>query len=125
MGSEMCIRDRSSFLGEYTKGSVVEGVVKEVDAKGVIVELPDGVEGHIKASELGRDRVEDARNVLKVGDKIEAKFLGIDRKKRSVSLSVKAKESDDESAAVQEYSASTAAGTTTLGDIMKEQMDNN
>lgn len=115
----------SSFLGEYTKGSVVEGVVKEVDAKGVIVELPDGVEGHIKASELGRDRVEDARNVLKVGDKIEAKFLGIDRKKRSVSLSVKAKESDDESAAVQEYSASTAAGTTTLGDIMKEQMDNN
>ena len=115
----------SSFLGEYTKGSVVEGVVKEVDAKGVVVELPDGVEGHIKASELGRDRVEDARNVLKVGDKIEAKFLGIDRKKRSVSLSVKAKESDDESAAVQEYSASTAAGTTTLGDIMKEQMDNN
>ena len=115
----------SSFLGEYTKGSVVEGVVKEVDAKGVVVELPDGVEGHIKATELGRDRVEDARNVLKVGDKLEAKFLGIDRKKRSVSLSVKAKESDDENAAVQEYSASTAAGTTTLGDIMKEQMDNN
>ena len=114
----------SSFLGEYTKGSVVEGVVKEVDAKGVIVELPDGVEGHIRASELGRDRVEDARKLFKEGDKVEAKFLGIDRKKRVVSLSIKAKESDDESAAVQEYSASASAGTTTLGDLMKEQMDN-
>ena len=114
----------SSFLGEYHKGSVVEGVVKEVDAKGVVVELPDGVEGHIRASELGRERVEDARKIFKEGDKVEAKFLGVDRKKRAISLSIKAKESDEESAAVQEYSASATAGTTTLGDIMKEQLDN-
>ena len=114
----------SSFLGEYDKGSIVEGVVKEVDAKGVVVELPDGVEGHIRASELGRERVEDARKIFKEGDKVEAKFLGIDRKKRAISLSIKAKESDEESAAVQEYSATTTAGTATLGDIMKEQLDN-
>ena len=114
----------SSFLGEYDKGSIVEGVVKEVDAKGVVVELPDGVEGHIRASELGRERVEDARRIFKEGDKVEAKFLGVDRKKRAISLSIKAKESDEESAAVQEYSASASAGTATLGDIMKEQLDN-
>ena len=114
----------SSFLGEYDKGSIVEGVIKEVDAKGVVVELPDGVEGHIRASELGRDRVDDARRVFKEGDKVEAKFLGVDRKKRAISLSIKAKESDEESAAVQEYSASASAGTATLGDIMKEQLDN-
>ena len=114
----------SSFLGEYDKGSIVEGVVKEVDAKGVVVELPDGVEGHIRASELGRERVEDARRIFKEGDKVEAKFLGVDRKKRAISLSIKAKESDEESAAVQEYSASASTGTATLGDIMKEQLDN-
>ena len=114
----------SSFLGEYDKGSIVEGVVKEVDAKGVVVELPDGVEGHIRASELGRERVEDARRIFKEGDKVEAKFLGVDRKKRAISLSIKAKESDEESVAVQEYSASASTGTATLGDIMKEQLDN-
>ena len=70
-----------------------------------------------------RDRVEDARTVLKPGDEIEAKFVGLDRKRRAVSLSVKAKESDEEAAAVQEY-RSTATGTgATLGDIIKEQMD--
>ena len=114
----------SSFLGEYDKGSIVEGVVKEVDAKGVVVELPDGVEGHIRASELGRERVEDARRIFKEGDKVEAKFLGVDRKKRAISLSIKAKESEEETAAVKEYSASASAGTATLGDIMKEQLDN-
>ena len=114
----------SSFLGEYDKGSIVEGVIKEVDAKGVVVELPDGVEGHIRVSELGRERVDDARKLFKEGDKVEAKFLGVDRKKRAISLSIKAKESDEESAAVQEYSASAPTGTATLGDIMKEQLDN-
>ena len=114
----------SSFLGEYNKGSIVEGVIKEVDAKGVVVSLPDGVEGHIRASELGRERVEDARRIFKEGDKVEAKFLGVDRKKREISLSIKAKESDEESAAVQEYSGSIPTGTATLGDIMKEQLDN-
>ena len=114
----------SSFLGEYGKGSIVEGVVKEVDAKGVIVELPDGVEGHIRASELGREQLGETRRALKEGDKVEAKFLGVDRKKRAISLSIKAKESDEETAAMEEYSASAPTGTATLGDIMKEQLDN-
>ena len=113
----------SSFLAEHPKGSIVVGEVTEVDAKGAVVALSEGVEGHIRASELARDRVEDARTMLKPGDRIEAKFVGVDRKKRTISLSVKAKESDEEAAAVQEYTA-TAAGTgATLGDIMKEQMD--
>ncbi len=114
----------SSFLAQYSKGSIVEGVVREVDAKGVVVELADGVEGHIRASELGRERVEDARKFLKEGDRVEAKFLGVDRKKRAISLSVKAKESDEESAAMEEYSTASSSGTTTLGDLMKEQLDN-
>ncbi len=114
----------SSFLAQYSKGSIVEGVVREVDAKGVVVELADGVEGHIRASELGRERVEDARKLLKEGDRVEAKFLGVDRKKRAISLSVKAKESDEESAAMEEYSTASSSGTTTLGDLMKEQLDN-
>ena len=113
----------SAFLAHNPKGSVVRGTVLGVDAKGAVVELSGGVEGHIRASELARDRVEDARTVLKPGDEIEAKFVGLDRKRRAVSLSVKAKESDEEAAAVQEY-RSTATGTgATLGDIIKEQMD--
>ncbi|NIR28804.1 MAG: 30S ribosomal protein S1 [Gammaproteobacteria bacterium] len=114
----------SAFLSVHPKGSTVEGVVKEVDARGAVVELAEGVEGHVRASELKRERVDDARNVVNVGDKLEAKFVGVDRKKRTISLSVKAKESEEEAAAVQEYSPTSSAGTTTLGDIMKEQMDN-
>ena len=82
------------------------------------------MEAHIRASELARDRIEDARTILKTGDQLEAKFIGLDRKKRVVSLSVKAKETDEEAAAVYEYSASTSGTLATLGDIIKEQMDN-
>ncbi len=113
----------SEFLSSHSKGSIVEGVAVEVDAKGVVVSLGEGVEGHIRVSELGRERVDDPRKIVKEGDRLEAKFLGIDRKKRTISLSVKAKESDEESAAVQEYSAAPTAGKTTLGDLLKEQMD--
>jgi small subunit ribosomal protein S1 len=113
----------SSFLAENPKGSVVSGEITEVDAKGAVVHLADSVEGHIRASELARDRVEDARMVLKPGDRVEAKFVGVDRKKRTISLSVKAKESDEEAAAVQEYTTATAGTGATLGDIIKAQMD--
>ena len=113
----------SAFLASHPKGSVVKGTVTEVDVKGAVVDLEGGVEGHLRASELARDRVEDARTVLKPGDRIEAKFVGLDRKRRAVSLSVKAKESDEEAAAVQEYRSSAAGTGATLGDIMKEQMD--
>jgi small subunit ribosomal protein S1 len=113
----------SSFVAANEKGSVVTGTITEVDAKGATVALADGVEGYLRASEISRDRVEDARSVLKAGDEIEAKFIGVDRKNRTLSLSVKAKDMDDESAAIKGYAREAQAGTATLGDILKQQME--
>jgi len=112
----------SSFVAVNEKGSFVTGTVTEVDAKGATVALADGVEGYLRASEISRDRIEDARAVLKVGDAIEAKFLGVDRKNRTVSLSIKAKDMDEESAAIKGYTRDAQTGTATLGDILKQQM---
>ncbi|MCP5151199.1 MAG: 30S ribosomal protein S1 [Ectothiorhodospiraceae bacterium] len=114
----------SQFLAEHGKGSIVRGTVLEVDAKGAMINLGENVEGHIRVSELARDRVDDARTVLKVGDEVEAKFVGVDRKKRVVSLSIRAKDEDEEQAAVQEYSPASAGSITTLGDLIKQQIDN-
>ncbi|RLJ20040.1 30S ribosomal protein S1 [bacterium endosymbiont of Escarpia laminata] len=114
----------SSFVAANTKGSLVNGVVAEVDPRGAVITLADGVEGYLRASELSRDRVEDARSVLKEGDKIEAKFLGVDRKNRTLSLSIKAKDVDEESAAIKGYARDAATSAPTLGDLLKEQMDN-
>jgi len=113
----------SSFVALNEKGSVVTGTVKEVDAKGATVVLADGVEGYLRASEISRDRVEDARAVLKVDDEIEAKFVGVDRKNRSLSLSIKAKDLDEETAAIKGYARDAQAGTATLGDILKQQLE--
>ena len=82
----------SAWIAEHPKGTIVKGMVKEVDAKGAIIDLGGGIEGYLRASELSRDRVEDARTVLKVGDEVEAKFTGVDRKSRTIALSIKAKE---------------------------------
>ncbi len=113
----------SNFLARNPKGSILRGQVIEVDAKGALVELADGVEGYLRTSEIARERIEDVRSVLKVGDEIEAKFVGVDRKKRIPSLSIKAKESDEEAKAIQEYTSSAPAGSpTTVGDLIKEQM---
>ena len=114
------------FVGENPKGSIVKGVAREVDAKGVIVSLGEGVDGYIRVAELSRDRVDDARSVVNVGDEIEARFTGVDRKGHTLMLSVKAKDEYEEAKAVKEYSkgATEAAGPTTLGDLIKEQMDN-
>jgi len=114
----------SNYVAEHRKGSIVNGVVKEVDAKGAIIELEDSVEGYLRASELSRDRVEDARTLLKVGDEVEAKFMGVDRKNRTISLSIKAKDSDEEAEAIQDYNRAAAAANPTLGDLLKEQMEN-
>ncbi len=111
----------SSFVAVHEKGSIVKGVVREADAKGATVDLAESVEGYLRASEISRDRVEDARSVLKPGDEIEAKFVGVDRKNRTISLSIKQKDREEESAAIKGYSQS-ASGTATLGDILKEQM---
>jgi small subunit ribosomal protein S1 len=113
----------ANYVGEHPKGTIVNGTVKEVDAKGAIVELAEGVEGQLRASELSRDRVEDARTVLNVGDKVEAKFMGVDRKSRTIILSIKAKDSDEEAEVMEGYRSGTTGGTT-LGDLLKEQMEN-
>jgi small subunit ribosomal protein S1 len=112
----------SSFLATNDKGSVVSGTVREVDAKGAIIDLSDGVEGYLRASELSRDRVEDARTMLNEGDEIEAKFTGVDRKNRTISLSIKEKDEDDEKKVIAGYTGE-ASGGATLGDLLKEQMN--
>jgi small subunit ribosomal protein S1 len=113
----------SDFVGAHQKGSIVTGTVREVDAKGAVVVLSDGVEGYLRASELSRDRVEDARSLLKEGDQVEAKFIGVDRKNRTINLSIKAKDSAEEHEAIQDYKRS-APVNPTLGDLIKEQMEN-
>ncbi|MFZ1573987.1 MAG: 30S ribosomal protein S1 [Chromatiaceae bacterium] len=113
----------SAFVAAHEKGSIVTGTITEVDAKGATIALGDGVEGYLRSSEISRDRIEDARAVLKAGDPIEAKFLGVDRKNRTISLSIKAKDHDEESAAMKGYAREAQAGTATLGDILKQQME--
>jgi small subunit ribosomal protein S1 len=112
----------SAYIAENPKGSIVRGTIKEVDARGAVIDLGNGVDGQLRASELGRDRVEDARAVLKVGDPIEAKFTGVDRKSRTITLSVKAKEAHEEAEAVQSYRSEQTASGTSLGELLKEQI---
>jgi len=115
----------SNYLAANPKGSIVTGKIIEVDAKGALVHLSDSVEGYIRASEIARDRVEDARTMLKEGEMVEAKFIGVDRKNRSINLSIKAKDSEEEAEAMESYSAKNEqGGATTLGDLLKEQMEN-
>ena len=113
----------SSYIAENPKGTIVRVVVKDVDARGATIDLGNGIEGQLRASELGRDRIEDARTVLKVGEEVEAKFTGVDRKSRTISLSIKAKEAHEEAEAVQNYRSSDSSTTgTSLGDLLKEHI---
>ncbi len=111
----------SAYIAEHPKGSIVTGMVREVDAKGAIIDLGNGVDGQLRASELSRDRVEDARLLLKVGEEVEAEFTGVDRKGRSISLSIKAKDIHEEQEAMQNYRTDSPTGTS-LGDLLKEQI---
>lgn len=114
----------TSFAAEYGKGDIVNGVVEEIDPKGATIRLADGVDGYLKASEIYLDkRVDDARHELKEGEELEIKITNIDRKKRSINLSIKAKDSDEEAAAVQEYAPEEGSGAK-LGDILKEHLEN-
>ncbi|MFO7592825.1 MAG: 30S ribosomal protein S1 [Pseudomonadota bacterium] len=113
----------SNYVAANQKGSIIRGTVREVDAKGAIIDLAESVEGYLRASELSRDRVEDARTLLKEGEEVEAKFIGVDRKNRTINLSIKAKDTDEEKVAVQDYKRS-APVNPTLGDLLKEQMEN-
>jgi len=118
----------STWIAEHPKNSIVTGKVREVDAKGAIIDLGGGVDGHLRASELSRDRVEDARTMLKVDDEVEAKFINVDRKSRTIALSIKAKEIHEENEVVQSYRTNESSTGTSLGDLLKEQIagqDNN
>lgn len=116
-------------MGQYqasnTRGSVVKGTVKEVDAKGAVIELADGVEGYLAARDISVDRVDDASHVLKVGDEVEAKIIGTDRKSRVMQLSIRAKDQDEMNETLAEYNrsnAEVASGTTQLGALLREQL---
>jgi small subunit ribosomal protein S1 len=111
----------SSFLAVNPKGAIVNGKVTAIDAKGAAIDLGEGIEGYLRASEIARDRVEDARSVLKEGDTVEARIVGVDRKTRQVSLSIKAKEMAEEQQAMADYRQSSGGGAT-LGDLLKDQI---
>jgi len=111
----------STWIAEHPKGTIVRGLVREVDAKGAVVDLGGGIDGYLRASELSRDRVEDARTMLKVGDEVEAKFTAVDRKVRTIALSIKAKDMAEEQEAMQAYRSESTTGTS-LGDLLKEQI---
>ena len=113
----------TAYVGEHGKGSIVQGQIMEVDPKGGVINLGDGVEGYLRASELSREHVEDARSMLSEGKDIECKIISIDRKNRRISLSVKALEADQETEAIKEYQKKSGASTATLGDKLKEQLE--
>ena len=114
-----------NYVAENDRGAIVTGEVLEVDAKTVVVKLADEVEGILKASDISRDKVDDARSVYKVGDSVEAKIISVDRKSRGVALSIKAKDHDDEKEAVKSLkdSEKEVASPGTIGDLIKAQMD--
>ena len=104
-----------------------EFAVKTVDPRGAEIQLNDDVTGYLRASEISRDRVEDARNVLKEGDEISAMIINVDRKTRSIQLSIKAKDNADQQEAMQRIATSNErenAGTTSLGALLRAKLDN-
>ena len=117
----------TTFVSVNDRGMIVTGKVKTVDARGAEIDLGEEVTGYLRASEIGRDRVEDARNVLKEGDEVSAVIVNVDRKSRSIQLSIKAKDSADEQQAMQRLSQTNErenAGTTSLGALLRAKLDN-
>jgi small subunit ribosomal protein S1 len=116
----------NNFAAMNDKGSLVNGVVKSVEPKGAVIQLSEEVEGYLRASEISRDRVEDAGTHLKVGDKVEALVINIDRKSRSIQLSIKAKDNAETQEVMQKMSvdSNTVSGTTSLGALLKAKLDN-
>ena len=112
----------SSYVSEKQKGSIVKGIIKKVDQGFVIVDLSEEVEGLLKANEISlEEEITDARTIFKEDDEVEVKIIAIDRRKRTINLSIKAKESDDEQTTVNEYAPETS-GNSKLGDILKEHL---
>jgi len=114
------------YMATTQKGAIVTGTVKEVDAKGATISLPDGIEGYVRASDIAKERVEDATQHLKVGDTVEAKYMGMDRKGRVMQLSIRAKdevEVAEAMAEVNKQAADASSGTTKLGALLREQLN--
>ena len=114
-----------TYMATTQKGAIVTGIVREVDAKGATIALPDGIEGYVRASDIAKERVEDATQHLKVGDSVEAKYMGMDRKGRVMQLSIRAKDEADvaESMAEVNKSSDASSGTTKLGALLREQLN--
>ncbi len=116
----------NNFVASHEKGKLVQGTVKSVDAKGAVIDLTGDVEGYLRASEISRDRVEDARNHLKEGDSVNAMIINVDRKNRTINLSVKQKDLAEENEAMAKLQSESAAstGSTNLGALLKAKLDN-
>ena len=116
----------NNYVAMNDKGALVKGVVKSADAKGAVIQLDSDVEGYLRASEVSRDRVEDIRTHVKEGDEVETVIIAVDRKARSISLSIKAKDMQEEKAAMgaisADASANVSAGTTSLGALLKAKL---
>lgn len=115
----------NNFCSTHEKGSVVTGKVKSVEAKGAVIDLGNDTEGYLRASEIGPDRVEDARNVLKEGDEITAAITNIDRKARSIQLSIRAKDQAETREAMAKMEEDAQAGTTNLGALLRAKLEQN
>jgi len=117
----------TSFVATHDKNSMVKGAVKTIDARGAVIDLGGDVEGYLRASEATRDRVDDLRTLFKEGDVVEAMIINVDRKTRSINLSIKAKEQAEQSEAMQKLAAesgSASTGTTSLGALLKAKLNN-
>ncbi|WP_373316914.1 30S ribosomal protein S1 [Chitinolyticbacter albus] len=112
----------NNYVSSSDKGAIVKGTVKSLDAKGAVIALSEDVEGYLRSTEVSRDRVEDIRSVLKEGDEVEAMIINVDRKTRSINLSIKAKDMGDEKAAISQLSSDASAGTTNLGALLKAKL---
>ncbi|MGH8821905.1 MAG: S1 RNA-binding domain-containing protein, partial [Rhodoferax sp.] len=118
----------TTFTTLNDKGHTVTGKVKTVDPRGAEIDLGDDIIGYLRSSEISRDRVEDARNVLKEGDEVTAVVINVDRKTRNIQLSIKAKDMADQQEAMNNLSQQSArenAGTTSLGALLRAKLDNN
>jgi len=116
----------TNFIATHDKNSVVRGTVRSVDAKGAVVQLSDDIEGYLRASEAARERVEDLRTLLKEGDALDAMIINVDRKSRSINLSIKAKDQAEQNEAMQKLQSESSAssGTTNLGALLKAKLGN-
>ena len=115
----------SDYVAVNDKGAIVKGTVKSLEAKAAVISLNDDVEGILKASDVSREKVEDIRNVLKEGEEVEVKIVSVDRKNRTLGLSIKAKDMDDEKEAIKDHRNKEAeqAAPATIGDLIKAQME--